>query len=213
MKGSKCGRLEKLFDYITGRLSFIDPAFIVVENNGIGYSIITANPFSYTNQLDTEVCIYTYLHVREDQFVYYGFSTRQERALFQKLLDVTGIGPKGALAILAYGQPEQVITAIEEEDEAFLVKFPGIGKKTARQIILDLKGKLQHIVPDYFPNLFTIDKIETARQANEQLEDAKEALKALGYSDKEIKKITPILEKEQLSTDGYIKLALKYFIR
>jgi len=202
-----------LFDYINGKLSYIDPAYIVVENNGLGYSILTANPFSYSSKLNTEVCIYTYLHVREEIFVYYGFSTRQERALFMKLLDVTGIGPKGALAILAYGQPEQVIQAIENEDEAFLVKFPGIGKKTARQIILDLKGKLQHIVPDYFPNLFTIDKIEASMNANADLEDAKEALKALGYSDKELKKIVPILEKEQLTTDGYIKLALKYLIR
>ncbi len=79
------------------------------------------------------------------------FNQERKKPLFTKLLNVTGIGPKGALAILASGNPEQVISAIENEDETFLVKFPGVGKKTARQMILDLKGKLQSVVPDYFP--------------------------------------------------------------
>jgi Holliday junction DNA helicase RuvA len=144
----------------------------------------------------------------------YGFETREEKKLFTKLLNVSGIGPKGALAILASGEVQQVVSAIENEDESFLIKFPGVGKKTARQMILDLKGKLQDIVPDYFPNLFNADTLTIAAQStNHAFEEAILALKALGYSDKEVKKISPELRKEQLSTDQYIKKALQRLLK
>ena len=117
-------------------------------------------------------------------------STREEKLLFTKLLNVTGIGPKGALAILASGEPAQVVQAIENEDEAFLIKFPGVGKKTARQMILDLKGKLPDILPDYFPNLFNPDEQEEGVPKQEEFEEAILALLALGYSEREVKKIS-----------------------
>jgi Holliday junction DNA helicase RuvA len=88
------------------------------------------------------------------------------KALFTKLLNVTGIGPKGALAILASGDPGAVIEAIENEDEAFLVKFPGVGKKTARQIILDLKGKLADVVPEMIADLFNHEEREKHDSGN-----------------------------------------------
>jgi Holliday junction DNA helicase RuvA len=93
------------------------------------------------------------------------------------------------------------------------VKFPGVGKKTARQMILDLKGKLQNIVPDFFPSLFNVEEIAVAEQGSGAFEEAVLALKALGYSDKEIKKISPELRKENLSTDQYIKKALQRLLK
>lgn len=186
----------------------------MIENNGIGYQITTPNPFIYASKMETMVTVYTYHYVREDLMALYGFETREEKKLFTKLLNVSGIGPKGALAVLASGEVEQVVQAIEDEDESFLVKFPGVGKKTARQMILDLKGKLQDVVPDYFPNLFNANeitlKIETK---NTDFEEAVLALKALGYSEKEIKKISPELKKEKLTTDQYIKMALKMLLK
>ena len=93
------------------------------------------------------------------------------------------------------------------------MKFPGVGKKTARQMILDLKGKLENIVPDYFPNLFN-DMAEMGRGgSNEQLEEAMEALKALGYSDREITKISKTLAAEMKTTEEYIKLALQLLLK
>jgi Holliday junction DNA helicase RuvA len=189
------------------------PEYIVIENNGIGYQISTPNPFIYSSKMNTNVTVYTYHYVREDLMALYGFESREEKKLFTKLLNVSGIGPKGALAILASGEVQQVVSAIENEDESFLVKFPGVGKKTARQMILDLKGKLQDIVPDYFPNLFNADKIATQQSTNTAFEEAVLALKALGYSDKEVKKISPELRKEQLSTDQYIKKALQRLLK
>ena len=198
-----------MFEFIKGKVDFIGPEYIVVENQGIGYQINTPNPFAFAKDSSKEIQIFTYHHVREDLMALYGFQTREEKALFTRLLNVTGIGPKGALAILASGEPQQVVQAIENEDETFLVKFPGVGKKTARQMILDLKGKLQNIVPDFFPNLFN----EEIPGFSQEFDEAILALRALGYSEKEIQKVTPELKKENLSTDQYIKKALQKLLR
>jgi holliday junction DNA helicase RuvA len=203
-----------VYEFIKGTVEFVGPEYIVIENNGIGYQIATPNPFIYAGKMESTVTVYTYHYVREDVIALYGFETREEKRLFTKLLNVSGIGPKGALAILASGEVQQVVAAIENEDESFLVKFPGVGKKTARQMILDLKGKLQDIVPDYFPNLFNSDQLHLQTQSgSSNLEEAILALKALGYSEKEIKKITPELRKEQMSTDQYIKKALQRLLK
>ena len=214
MEYSKLEERKALFEFIKGRVDYIGPEFVVIENNGIGYQILTPNPFSFKKDFGLETKIYTYQHVRQDIIALYGFQSREEKTLFIKLLDVTGIGPKGALAVLAFGEPEQVVQAIENEDEAFLVKFPGVGKKTARQMILDLKGKLQNFVPDYFPDLFSPDKLQTNENSHEnEFEEAILALKALGYSEKEIKKISPVIRKEKLTTDQYIKKALHLLLK
>ncbi|RTR35442.1 Holliday junction branch migration protein RuvA [Robertmurraya yapensis] len=203
-----------MFEFIEGKVDFVGPEYIVLATNGIGFQIMTPNPFIYSKDQGQEAKVYTYHYVREDVMALYGFQSRQEKTLFTKLLNVSGIGPKGALAILASGEPEQVVDAIENEDEAFLVKFPGVGKKTARQMILDLKGKLQNVVPDFFPDLFAPERGERTVQAtNQELEEAMLALKALGYSEKELKKIEPALQKESLSTDQYIKLGLQKLLR
>ncbi|WP_141433648.1 Holliday junction branch migration protein RuvA [Bacillus sp. 03113] len=203
-----------MFEFIKGKLDYVCPEYIVLENAGIGYQIATPNPFAYSQQLKQEIQIFIYYYVREDLVALYGFHSREEKNLFTRLLNVSGIGPKGALAILASGEPRPLIEAIENEDEAFLVKFPGVGKKTARQMILDLKGKLSAIVPDYFPDLFSDQEMAVAdHQFSLELEEAFLALKALGYSDKEIKRISPELKKEQMTTDQYIKTALQKLLK
>lgn len=108
-----------------------------------------------------------------------------------------------------------MVQAIENEDETFLVKFPGVGKKTARQMILDLKGKLENIIPDAFPNLFN-EGITAAISQNgytEELDEAILALKALGYSEKEIQKVAKKLQTEEMTTEQYIKKALQMMLR
>ncbi|WNB93287.1 Holliday junction branch migration protein RuvA [Bacillus sp. NEB1478] len=192
-----------MIESITGMVDYITAEYVVLNNNGIGYKVICPNPFIYKR--NDERTVFTYQHVREDILALYGFSNRKERDLFLKLLNVSGIGPKGALAIIAFGQPDQVIAAVEHEDEKFLTKFPGVGKKTARQMILDLKGKL---------SLFSDAEITEGLFAEElvsgdELEEAIEALTVLGYGRKEINKILPDLKKEKMSANEYIKLALK----
>lgn len=203
-----------MFEFIRGKVDFVGPEYIVVENSGIGWQIATPNPFAYAGKTGAEVTVYVYHYVRQDVMGLFGFATREEKTLFTKLLSVSGIGPKGALAILAFGEPKQVVTAIENEDEAFLVKFPGVGKKTARQMILDLKGKLQHITPNLFPDLFNQDDgMAAVQNGTKEFEEAVLALKALGYSEREINKISPELRKETLSTDQYIKKALQRLLK
>ena len=201
-----------MYDYLKGMVDYIGPEYIVVENGGIGYQVVTPNPFVFSSQLRKEIQIFTYHYVREDNITLYGFQNRQEKALFTKLLGVTGIGPKGALAILASGQVDQVVQAVEQEDESFLLKFPGVGKKTARQMILDLKGKLEHIIPDAFPNLFNPEVMQLTTTTPE-LDEAILALKALGYSEKEVQKVAKTLETESLTTEQYIKKALQMMLR
>lgn len=205
-----CGeRKNSLIEYINGTLIEVDIQYVVIDHNGMGYQIHCPNPFKFQKHIEETIRIYTFQYVREDILRLYGFQTKQERALFEKLLNVSGIGPKGALAILATGEPENVVFAIENEDEAFLVKFPGVGKKTARQMILDLKGKLS----DFAPNLLITENKSVSGQLNEALEEAFEALRSLGYVEKELKSVRPHLEEEQLSTDGYIKKALKLMLK
>jgi holliday junction DNA helicase RuvA len=203
-----------LYDFIKGRIDYVCPEYIVVENNGMGYLIHAPNPFVFSGT-NEEKKIYVHHYVREDLQALYGFSSREEKKLFIKLLNVTGIGPKGALAVLASGRVDQVVEAIESEDEKFLVKFPGIGKKTARQMILDLKGKLEDVSPDAFPDLFqTADGKELSYSTkNIALEEALLALQALGYSEKEVKKLVPKLEKEEKTTEEYIKGALQLMLK
>ncbi|MEH7236165.1 Holliday junction branch migration protein RuvA [Bacillus sp. JJ1562] len=200
-----------MIEFIKGTVEYISPEYIVIENNGVGYQIYSPNPFVFKRE--SPETVYTYQHVREDILALYGFKTREERALFLKLLNVTGIGPKGGLAILASGEPQQVIRAIENEDEKFLVKFPGVGKKTARQIILDLKGKLHDLMPSLHPDLFSEDHELEIDTSYTELDEAVEALKVLGYAEREIKKVLPELRKEKLTTDQYIKKALQKLLK
>lgn len=199
-----------MYDYIKGYVTRVTPEYVVLEQQGVGWQIMTPNPFAFHITEDVQQ-IFTYLHVREDAQLLIGFKTLEQRELFKKLITVSGIGPKGALAILANGLPSQVVSAIEREDEGFLVQFPGVGKKTARQMILDLKGKLQDLfteidVPDSEDSLLTLAE-------SGELDEAMLALTALGYSERELKKIRVQLEKESLDTEGYMRLALKLLLK
>ncbi|MBC2249602.1 Holliday junction branch migration protein RuvA [Listeria cossartiae subsp. cayugensis] len=197
-----------MYDYIKGTVTTITPEYIVVEAGQIGYQIITGNPFSFQRLEGTDAQVFLYQHVREDNISLFGFQTTEERYLFKKLLSVSGIGPKSALAIIASGDVVPLITAIESEDDVYLTKFPSVGKKTARQIILDLKGKLADVVASEI--VFVAPENDIVAGLSPQLEEAVLALEALGYSTRELKKVIPKLAKEaDLTSDAYIKLALQ----
>ncbi|SFL64285.1 Holliday junction branch migration protein RuvA [Salibacterium qingdaonense] len=199
-----------MIEFLRGTIVHTERETLTLEVGSTGYLIYCANPFVFDRQ-EEEVTIYTYQYVKEDVLRLYGFPTRKERGLFEQLLQVSGIGPKGALAVLAAGAPAQVVQAVEEENETFLVKFPGVGRKTARQIILDLKGKLTDVMDeDTSGTLFHAQAEEEG--SNEALEEALEALKALGYGEKEIEKVKPALRHEQLTSDEYVKKALQWML-
>lgn len=214
-----------MIEYIKGTLTHIDAQYVVVEAHGVGYQIYCGNPFHFQSSVQTEVTVYTYQYVREDTVALYGFSSREERTLFIKLLNVSGVGPKGALSIIATGKPKHLVTAIQTEDLTFLTKFPGIGKKTAQRIILDLKDKLDdlsvqllHADPSGdLDSYFKTDKGGVdASERIEELQEALEALKALGYSDREVQQIKKDLKakaEDSWSTDQYVKAGLQLLLK
>ncbi|GGI40219.1 Holliday junction branch migration protein RuvA [Mammaliicoccus stepanovicii] len=196
-----------MYAYIKGSITAIYPSHIVIERGGIGYEIQTPNSYRFQAQLEQEAIVYTQLIVREDAQLLYGFNNLEEKDMFLNLIKVTGIGPKSALAILAASTPNEVTMAIENENETYLTKFPGIGKKTARQIILDLKGKL--VVSDE-SDLF----VQNNDSNKDVLEEALLALEALGYSKREITKVKKTLDKESFDTvDACIKRGLALLIQ
>lgn len=199
-----------MYDYIKGHITRVTPEYITLDQNGVGWAIMTPNPYAFHTTDDIQQ-VFTYLHVRQDVQLLLGFKTLEQRELFKKLITVSGIGPKGALAILASGIPSQVVSAIEREDEGFLVQFPGVGKKTARQMILDLKGKLH----DLFSEIDIEDEEHTllTMAENDALDEAILALEALGYSQRELTKVKNALEQEELTTEGYMKLALQLLLK
>lgn len=199
-----------MYDYIKGIVTRVTPEYITLDQNGVGWLIMTPNPYAFHKTEDIQQ-VFTYLHVRQDVQLLLGFKTLEQRELFKKLITVSGIGPKGALAILASGIPSQVIGAIEREDETFLVQFPGVGKKTARQMILDLKGKLH----DLFTDIDFDDEEHSllTMAENGALDEAILALEALGYSQRELNKVKPVIEKEELDTEGYMKKALQLLLK
>ncbi len=184
-----------MYSYIKGEITNIESTYIVVDNNGIGYQIYTSNPYNF--KLNEEYIIYLYQYVREDEESLYGFKSIEEKNLFLKLIEVKGLGPKMTLPMLATGSVNGIIDAIERENIIYLKKFPKIGDRIARQIILDLKGKLSFKEE----NKVEYDNIELI-----------ETLNGLGYKTKEINKILPKINVEQ-SIEDQIKQALKLFLK
>lgn len=200
-----------MFEYIIGTITAIYPSYLVIEAGDIGYRLLMANPFRLTDKLETTEQLYVYQNTTQDDMTLFGFRTKSEKDVFLKLINVSGIGPKSALAILANEDHSGLIRAIEAEDRTYLQKFPGVGKKTAAQIILDLQGKLDDLSPTALANEAQPDKPKLAE--NLQLTEAIEALKALGYGKREVKKVkSHLTELEPMSTDEYIKEALRILL-
>ena len=186
-----------MYSYIIGKVTEVMSNAIVLENNGIGYLINTPNPFSFEEGNDYKV--YLYQQIKEDEHSLFGFKTNEEKELFLKLINVKGLGPKMALPIIATGSISGISDAINRENILYLKKFPKIGEKLAKQMILDLKGKL-----DDFSN-----GEEPIKDTSEELKDA---LLGLGYKEKEIKSVILKVDSS-LSIEEQIKEALKLFLK
>ncbi len=197
-----------MYEYINGLITNIYPAYIVVcDRSGVGYKLYTANPYRFEQNVESHV--YVEQIVRENEIALYGFMDENEKILFDKLLNVSGIGPKSALAILASGDAQGLVNAVANDDASYLTQFPGVGKKTAQQIILDLKGKLDDLAVSAGLDLTTSQPVTN----NQALADALAALTSLGYSAKEIAKIEKTLAQTEDTTDGYIRSALKLLVK
>ena len=195
-----------MYEYLNGELAHILPTAIVVDVHGVGYQVVFANPYRLQDSLKKQIKVLVQQVVREDSITLYGFISSEERELFQRLISVSGIGPKSAMSILANDDTEGFVNAVESGNITYLTKFPGVGKKTAQQIILDLKGNFEAVPEE------TTKAVVSTNQAT--LEEAKEALLGLGYSAKEITKIWKSLEAAAPSTtQEALKVAFKLLMK
>ncbi len=181
-----------MISFVKGLVYTTTSDSVIIENNGIGYEIMISHPDKLS--VGSEVLIHTYQHVREDEISLFGFNDTFERQMFLLLITVKGIGPKTANNILAKSDAIDISNAIANADINFLKKLPGIGPKSAQQIILDLANKLS---------------VDTKVSSNSELDDALSGLKSLGMSPNDIKYAEAQLKGKIMNTDEYLKLGLQ----
>ena len=199
-----------MYAYIKGILAEITEDAIIVENQGIGYEIaVPGQVFDYLPSVGEEVKIYTYHYVREDAILLYGFLTKEDVRIFKMLIGVSGIGPKGALAILSVLSTDDLRFAILGDDAKAIAKAPGVGAKTAQRVIIELKDKLS--VEDAFEQKLAnqAQKAELNPAVGVKNE-AILALTSLGYSQSEALKV---LQGIEISPDDQVEDVLKMALK
>ncbi len=185
--------------FIRGKVHAFGLDWVILDTQSVGYRIGFPRPEVLS--LNTEILLYTYQHIREDEISLYGFLSMDELRLFEQLLSVKGLGPKTALNMLTASSYVRIISAIESSDVTFLKTMPGIGAKTASQIVLDLKGKL-------------IETEKKDSKASVEIQDAIAALKSLGYKASELAGIEKYLISLNLSSvDELIKAGLQFLLK
>lgn len=200
-----------MISFIRGSLERRAETFIIIESGGIGYQVfVSPATLARLPQTGVEVKVYTYLDVKEGGISLYGFSSSEEQEMFHKLLTVSGVGPKGALGFLAQLTPQQLILAILSDDVKTLCQAPGVGRKTAQRVVLELKDKFR-----------TEEALEQGEMWQRELSptggtdarfEAIDAMMALGYSRNEAGKAVNAIAAEGMTTEDILKAALKKMV-
>lgn len=198
--------------FINGTLSHTEDDFIVIEANGVGYKITIPETLLYTlPEIGSQLKVYTYFHVREDQQQLFGFKSIEEKNIFTTLTSVSGVGPKVGIKILSSLEIKELLHAILQENLPVLTSVSGVGKKMAERIIIELKDKIPKLFPS-IPEPEALPEIKESVSKNMQ-DDLTLALKTLGYSTDEIrrsiKSASDSLSETQTLEDG-IKILLKH---
>lgn len=189
---------------LSGKILEKNPPEVLLEVSGIGYEILCPMSTFYEISNESNVSLHTHLAIKEDSHTLYGFISKDEKTLFRELIRVNGIGPKVALAILSHLNVVSLMNAVANEDDALLAKTPGIGKKTAQKLIVELKDRLEKLQLSNTQH----QKI-TASNSNPNTQKATQALQALGFKTKEADKMLSAINDESLSTEELIRLALQ----
>lgn len=199
-----------MISYIKGELIFIAEDSIIIENSGIGYEIRV--PVTVTNKLPVtgkKIQLYTYLYVREDALQLYGFLTKDDLSIFQLLITVNGIGPRGALGILSAITPDDLRFAILTDDAKAITKAPGIGSKTAKKLILELKDKL-HLEDNLENSSYTDGSSFQDSSLRSIRDDAVQALVALGYPGTDaMRAVRKVDITEEMKVEDVLKASLR----
>ncbi|WP_428087319.1 Holliday junction branch migration protein RuvA [Candidatus Thioglobus sp.] len=190
---------------LNGKILEKNPPEILLEVGGIGYEILCPMSSFYEMKDGVEISLHTHFHVKEDAQTLYGFVSKNEKTLFRELIRVNGVGPKVALAILSHLNVSSLMNAVANEDDVLLAKTPGIGKKTAQKLIVELKDRLPKL------QLHGLDDqiISAGTSANPDSQKASQALQSLGFKAKEAEKMLSVITDAELSTEQMIRQALQ----
>ena len=195
-----------MFAYIKGILDTKQDTFIVIDVQGVGYKIfMPTNSIQNLGKEGETVKVFTHYYVREDNISLYGFSSNEELRMFELLISVSGVGAKSAIAMLSEITPSKFALDVVSDDVTSLTKIPGVGKKTAARIILELKDKLKQEQA-----IEAKEEITTLIKNNGKVEEAISALQVLGYNKREIEKVFEKIDMKNLELEEIIKTGLKY---
>lgn len=200
-----------MYSYIKGELAEVNTDHIVIDVGGIGYMIyIPAQSLNYLPEIGEMLKVHTYLYMREDAMILYGFLTKDDLEMFKLLITVSGIGPKGGLAVLSTLSSDDLRFAVLSGDSKAISKAPGIGSKTAQRVIIDLKDKLS--LEDAFEKKLEHENEKINVSSNSQVKnDAVMALNALGYSSTEsLKAVSKVEITDDMDVEDVLKAALKH---
>ena len=201
-----------MISFIRGELVSIEEEKIIIDVNGVGYGIyMPGQAMNYLPSVGEEVKLHTYLNVREDAMQLFGFLTRDDLEVFKLVIGVSGIGPKGGLSILSQLSPDELRFAVMAGDAKAISAAPGIGKKTAEKLIIELKDRLR--IEDVLDR--SVDKKEAvaSNPSNELQAEATQALVALGYGSTEALRAVKRVEIDETTTvEDVLKMALKYIM-
>ncbi|MBU2881647.1 Holliday junction branch migration protein RuvA [Psychrosphaera sp. B3R10] len=195
---------------LTGIVADKQAPDVLIDVNGVGYEVqLPLTSFYELPEEGVQATIYTHFVVREDAQLLYGFSSKQERSLFRLLIKANGVGPKLGLTILSGLTAEQFVTCVEQDDVTTLVKLPGVGKKTAERLLIEMRDRIQalNLAPEFRP-LEPIMTGSVMKKANE-FDDAVSALVSLGYSSQQANKAVKLIFKDGDDSETLIRLALK----
>lgn len=199
-----------MIGFIKGVIHFKKPPLLIIELNGLGYECqAPMSTFYQLPEIAHEVFLFTHLAIREDAHTLYAFFTEQERALFRSLIKVSNVGPKLALAILSGIEANHFVRCIHDQDIAALTHIPGVGKKTAERLIIEMKDRLH----DWGFHPIEIDMLSNAERADRMIQDAIGALVALGFKPQEASRVIAQVNIDYHSAEELIRLALQSTIK
>ncbi|MBQ8412311.1 MAG: Holliday junction branch migration protein RuvA [Lachnospiraceae bacterium] len=199
-----------MFAYIKGTVEYIHSDYIVVENNGVGFKINTSTIVSSKVSMHEKVTIHTHLSVKEDDMSLFGFLSRDELSVFKLLISISGIGPKGALAILSTLTIDELRIAILSDDHKAISKANGIGAKTAQRVVIELKDKFK--LEDVLTDSYSKDEASDYSN-NDNVTETAMALTSLGYSNVEaLRAIKKVKDSDKMSVEELLKAALKFIM-
>ena len=197
---------------LRGNILEKQPPLVLLEAHGVGYEIyMPMTCFYELPELQQEAVIFTHFVVREDAQLLFGFNSKQERALFRELIKVNGVGPKLALAILSGMSAQQFVTAVEKEEIASLVKLPGVGKKTAERLVVEMKDRFKGMHGDLFggDSAFTLTTPGPEPETNDAESEAVAALVSLGYKPQEASRMISKVGRPDADCETLIREALR----